>query len=385
MFLISSLRWCAFLQRRLMYWLAIILFGLPAAATVTITSPAGNSDSISAVRITASATNEGSSFDHLEIWDTNGANGGVKLGNVFATTVNAVYVLPNGVHATTVNAVTSSGVILDGSSVNYTVAENCSDSNTAQCNFDQLGIANPQWNCSPPQEALWTGNPCAAQGPGSTEPASISIQAVTETGTLKDSGNFTLNGKSLHLSETQNSAGYSNVLFKADTPTPTTTLDSNWVLDAYVNIPDPNAHQAFEIDTQYVWGGIWTKFYTECAFNINNGTGYWAVFGGSNGWAFLNGQNGAPNLPCNRSQFSTGWHHIVWTFKRASAGYAEYVSLTFDGQTTSLNNYVPTQQTGTGQNQGNFSALIQLNGSQNASQYPVVDAYVNELNITHTP
>jgi hypothetical protein len=66
--------------------------------------------------------------------------------------------------------------------------------------------------------------------------------------------------------------------------------------------------KAFEIDAQYVWNNIWTKFYTECAFNYNgDGTGYWAVYDGSADWMFLNNKNGAPNLPCNRSQFALPW------------------------------------------------------------------------------
>src|SRR6478735_9618028 len=241
----------------------------PLRATVTITSPAGNSSSINAVRVTASATNEGSSFTHLEVWDN-----GTKLGDVVATSVNAIYVLPNGAHTTTVNAVTATGMVLDGNSISYTVSAPCSNSNTVQCGFDELGSTNPQISCSPPGGAgLWSGNPCVAQGPGSSQPASASIQTITEGSPLQDNAH-TLDGKSLHLSETQASVGLSNILFKADTPTPTSTLQSNWTLDMYVNMPNPNAHIAFEVDVQYVWGGFWTKMYTECAFD----KGLWGVF-----------------------------------------------------------------------------------------------------------
>jgi hypothetical protein len=44
---------------------------------------------------------------------------------------------------------------------------------------------------------------------------------------------------------------------------------------------------------------------------------------------------------------------------------------------------VPSTATLTGQNQGVFGALVQLDGVQNASQYPVVDVYVDKLNIIH--
>lgn len=361
-------------RRVLIASLVVLVFSLPLAATVTVTSPAGNSNSINAVRVTASAANEGSSFNHLEVWDN-----GVKLGDVFATSVNAIYVLPDGAHTTTVNAVTSGGVVLDGNNVSYGVSANCSNSNTVQCAFDELGSTNPQISCSPPAGAgLWSGNPCVAQGPGSSQPASASIQTVTEGAPIQDNGH-TLDGKSLHLSETQNSAGLSNILFKADTPTPTSTLQSNWTLDMYVNLPNPNASIAFEVDTQYVWGGFWTKFYTECAFDKQ----LWGVFDGGTGWRFLDGTAGAPLVPCSRSQFSPGWHHIVWNFQRASGGYPVFVSLTFDGQTTSLNNFVPSTATLQGQNQGVFGALVQLDGVQNASQFPVVDVYVDKLNIIH--
>ncbi len=354
--------------------LAALLFTARLGATVTITSPAGNSTSINAVRITATATNEGSSFTHLEVWDN-----GTKLGDVFSTSVNAIYALPDGAHTTTVNAVTGAGVVLDGNNISYTVSAPCSNSSTVQCGFDELGSTNPQISCSPPSGAgLWSGNPCVAQGPGSSQPTSASIQTITEGAPLQDNAH-TLDGKSLHLSETQASVGLSNILFKADTPTPTSTLQSNWTLDMYVNLPNPNAHIAFEVDVQYVWGGFWTKFYTECAFD----KGLWGVFDGGTGWRFLDGTGGAPLLTCSRSQFSPGWHHIVWNFQRASGGYPIFSSLTFDSQTTSLNNYVPSTATLTGQNQGVFGALVQLDGVQNASQFPVVDVYVDKLNVIH--
>jgi|GEM_PF-6391780 len=53
----SSSRLCALLHRRLAYLLPIALLTLPAfAGSVSITSPASGSTSISAVRITASAS-----------------------------------------------------------------------------------------------------------------------------------------------------------------------------------------------------------------------------------------------------------------------------------------------------------------------------------------
>jgi hypothetical protein len=369
-------------------------FAAAADTVVTVTSPAKNSTNPSAVLITATTTNWNTS-DHLEVWDTNSEQSAMKLGNVFAGSINTIYVLPNGTHTTTVNAVSSSGFVLSSSSVRYTVAESCTNSSTTYCDFDRLGIADPDTSCNnAPNEALWIGNPCGAQGNGSSEPKSYGAQGITSTGTLGDSSNTSLNGESLLLLETQANSGYSNVIFSASSPSQTTTLDSHWIMDLYVYLPNPEAHQAFEVDAQYVWGGYWTKFYTECAFNISAGKGYWGVYGGGNSWTFLNGKNGAPNVPCNRSQFSmpwsggptsSGWHHIVWTFLRNSGGYAEYESLIFDGTTYELNNYTPTTETNSGSNQGDFSALLQLDGAEDATAYPTVQAYVNELNITHTP
>jgi hypothetical protein len=386
-----------------------------AAQSVTITSPAPNSTSPSAVLITSSATGWSSS-DHLEVWDSVPGLGGTKLGNVPSSSESAVYVLPSGSHTTTVNlVVNSTGQILAGNSVTYTVAESCTTSSTAQCNMDQLGIDNTQNDCNPPIEDLWVANPCGSgvQGSGGTDPTSTNIVAVTESSPYSDTG-LTLNGQSLHLSETQGSGGYSNVLFKANAPTSnwTTSTQSNWTLDAYVYLPNPNAHQAFEIDAQYVSNnGVWTKFYTECAFNQSSGTGFWEVYGGPGfPWVNLNGKtvtiNGQPvtppNVPCNRSQFAlpwsggpsmTGWHHIVWTFKRNSNsngdGYPTFVSLQFDGQTTTLNFTPTTQNSGTGEgDKGDFAALVQLDGVSNPNppnNYPTVDVYVNEFNILHTP
>jgi hypothetical protein len=366
----------------------VTLLILPAltvgAQTVTITSPVKGSVNATSVTVAASTTNWHIA-DHLEVWDGLSGQKAVKLGNVFAGDVAAVYTLTVGAHNTTVNAVTPSGLVVGSGAVSYSVSANCVSSPSVQCDFDQMGIANPDTSCNnAPAEPLWVGNPCGAQGLGSTEPNSYSAEEV--------SGITSLNGKALLLSE--DNAGYSNVLFSASTPTKTTELDSHWVMDMYVDLPNPEAHQAFEVDLQYVWGGYWTKFYTECAFNISNGTGYWGVYGGGNGWTFLNGHNNTPQLPCSRSQFSTpstepgvpaGWHHIVWTFIRNASGYAEYTSLAFDGATTSLGNYVPTTDTNGGSNQGDFAALVQLDGAQNAGTYPLVQAYIDELNITHTP
>jgi hypothetical protein len=371
-----------------------VSFAAVADTVVTVTSPAENSTSPNAVLLSATATNWNAS-DHLEVWDSNDGQSAVKLGNVFAGSTQTVYVLPNGIHTTTVIAVTSSGSVLGSSSVTYTVAENCTNSDTTYCDFDRLGAADPDTSCNnTPNQAAWIGNPCGAKGIGSSEPRSYGAQEITDSGSLEDVNNTSLNGHALLLSETQASAGYSNVLFSASSPHPTTTLDSHWIMDLYVYLPNPEAHQAFELDAQYVWGGYWTKFYTECAFNISDGTGYWGVYGGGNGWTFLNGKKGAPYVPCDRNQFSTpwpggpyftGWHHIVWTFLRNAAGYAEYESLKFDGTTYQLNDYTPTTEAHSGSSQGDFSVLVQLDGAEDATTYPTVPAYVNELNITHTP
>ena len=337
---------------------------------------------------------------HLEIWDN-----GYRLGEVSASSVNGVYVLPNGSHVLTVQTVNnSSGSVMSSSSVNYTVAENCSNSSTVQCNLDEIGVDNTQNNCNPPIESLWVANPCGAgvQGVNPVDPQSTLVQSISEGGALPDQGNLSLNGKSLHLQEVQGSSP-SNVLFRGQSPTTTgTTIDSHWTLDQYVYLPDPTAHQAFEMDAQYTAGGIWTKFYTECAFNMNNGTGYWGVFDSeTGGWILLNGksQNGQtpPVVPCNRSQFSqpwpgssnpsfSGWHHIVWTYLRNLDGTVTFQSLTFDGTTTAIN-FTPNSATGGNvSDKGNFSALIQLDGIGNSNgEHDIVDAYVSEINFTHTP
>jgi len=388
----GSLRW------KLAYALPLALIGLPAMAQVTITSPAAGSSSISAVQIAATSS-EGGSY-HLEVWDN-----GYKLGNIFASSVNGVYVLPNGGHTLTVNAVNSSGTVLGTDSVSFTVAENCTTSSTVQCNMDQQGIDNQQ-NCAPPQETSWVANPCGTgiQGSGGSDPTSTSISHVTESGTIPDQNNTTLNGESLLLSEQQGSGGYSNVLFEAYSPdpAPTSPVESNWTLDEYAYIPDTAAFQTFEVDAQYVVDGIWTKFYTQCAFNITNGTGYWAVYDkNTGGWLYLNGQSQdgspvPPTVPCNKSQWAqpwsgssnpsfTGWHHIVWQFQRNSDGSNTYVSLTFDGTVYPLNFNPGSGTGGDVTNNGDFAPLVQIDGNKNTSgDYDTVQAYVNEINITHT-
>ncbi len=371
----------------------------PASGGVNIASPTSGSTSINAVRIAASA-NINASF-HLDIWDN-----GYKLGEVYAGSVSGVYVLPNGSHVLTVQAINNgNGSMISESTVNYNVAENCNNSSNAECNLDQIGIDNSQNDCNPREEPVWVANPCGGgvQGANPVDPRSTQIQGTGEGNSIPDQGNLTLNGHSLHLLEVQG-GNPSNVLFRGQSPatTPGNSEDSHWTLDTYVHLPDPNAHQAFELDAQTSTRGIWTKFYTECAFNMQNGTGYWGVFDSeTGGWIFLNGksQNGqnTPVVPCDRKQFAqpwsgsgnpgfTGWHHIAWSFLRNSDGTVTFQSLTFDGTTTNINFRPNSRNGGNVSNDGTFSALIQLDGVANGDrQHDVVDAYISEVNLIHTP
>jgi len=368
-----------------------------SASGVNISNPVSGSTSISAVRITASAQESGAY--HLEIWDN-----GYKLGQLSASSVNGVYVLPNGSHTLTVRAMGSGGTVLNQSSVSFKVANQCKTSSTVQCNLEQEAIDDTQADCDPPPVAKWVANPCGPgiQGSQGKDPESTRIAAATETGTIPDQGNMSLDGHSVHLSETRGSS-WSNVLFRVQAPSSasTTSIDSHWILDEYVHLPDPSAHQAFEMDAQYIIDGIWTKFYTECSFNENNGTGYWAVFDTeTGGWIFLNGQkqNGQtpPKVPCDRSQFTqpwsgssnpsfTGWHHIVWSFVRNSGGTVTFKAVTVDATTTQVNFSPKSASGGLESDNGNVSALIQLDGVNNPDGlYNTVDAYIDEMSLTHT-
>jgi hypothetical protein len=271
--------------------------------------------------------------------------------------------------------------------------------------LDQLPVNNVQNDCNPQQQLLWVANGCGdgVQGVNPTNPTSTLVASINEGGPLLNQGNLTLNGHSLHVGETQVAAP-SNVLFRGQSPstTPPGAIDSHWMLDEYVYLPDPSAHQAFEMDAQYTAGGLWTKFYTECAFNMNNGTGYWAVFNSSTGgWIFLNGQAQGgqvpPVVPCNRNQFSqpwagssnpsfSGWHHIVWSFSRNPDGTVTFETLTFDANTTVVNFHPNSASGGQVSDSGNFSALIQLDGVTNSARTKdFVDAYVSEISLTHMP
>ena len=375
-----------------------VVVPIPPPDVVSISNPTPNSTSISAVKISASVSS--GTPVHLEIWDN-----GTKLGDVPAATVDGVYVLPNGSHVLTVQAVDNNGSVVNSSSVNYTVAEKCTNSRYAQCDLDQAPVNNVQNDCNPMQQLLWVANGCGVgvQGVNPTNPTSTLVASVNEGGPLLNQGNLTLNGHSLHVGETQVGVP-SNVLFRGQSPstTPTGAIDSHWTLDEYVHLPDPTAHQAFEMDAQYTAGGLWTKFYTECAFNMDNGTGYWAVFNSSTGgWIFLNGQAQGgqvpPVVPCNRNQFSqpwagssnpsfSGWHHIAWNFSRNTDGTVTFDTLTFDATTTVVNFHPNSDSGGQVSDSGNFSALIQLDGVTNlARTHDFVDAYVSEINLTHTP
>jgi hypothetical protein len=366
-----------------------------SSSGLQINSPGQGSTSTSAVNINVSGNEPG--LAQLEIWDN-----GFKLGVVPSTSVNDVYVLPSGTHNMTVKALAHNGSVLDSQNVSFQVAENCSNSATQQCNLDQLPIDNTQGYCNPPSEIPWVANPCGngVQGDGA-DPINTWMGQVNEWGGIPDQGNYTLNGTSAHFVETQGSEP-SNTLFRSQSPSLASpnNADSNWTMDEYVYLPDPTAHQAFEVDAQYTVNNLWTKFYTECAFNMNNGTGYWAVFDSSTGgWIFLNGKSQGgqtpPVVPCNRSQFAqpwansgdpsfTGWHHIAWNFTRNSDGTVTYQSLVFDGTTTQINFHPNSQTGGQVNDSGHFGALVQLDGVTNHNRkHDTVDAYVSEINLTH--
>ena len=312
--------------------------------------------------------------------------------------------MPDGAHRLTVESVADDGSVLSKSSVKYNVVDDCTNSATAQCGLEQMEADNTQGYCNPPQMTRWVANPCGfgVQGHNGQVPTNTGIELVSEAGTLSNQENLTLNGHSLHLWETQQD-GWSNVLFRGQSPTKASQsqVDSHWILDEYVYLPKPADHQAFEMDAQYTINGIWTKFYTECAFNKQAGKGYWAVFDTeTGGWIFLNGkpQNGQtpPLVPCNKSQFAqpwagsqnpsfSGWHHIAWSFLRNDDGTVTYQSLTFDGTTTEVNFRPNSQSGGYVRDNGNFSALIQLDGVANKDgSHRLVDVYVSKLNLIHT-
>jgi hypothetical protein len=370
----------------------------PGHGRVNIMSPMAGSTSISAVQI-AAADND-SSVAGLEVWDN-----GYKLGQVSSRSVNGVYVLPSGSHVLTVLAIDNHGSTLSSDSVNYNVEENCSRAEGAPCDLNKIGINNAQHQCNPQIQSVWVANPCGGgvQGKGGSFPRSTLIEAVQEHGRLPDQGNRTLNGQSIHFQEVQGRT-WSNVLFRGTTPArlPRQAINSHWSMDEYVYLPDPAAHQAFEVDAQYTANGVWTKFYTECAFNISNGMGYWEVFdSNTGGWIILNGQEQAgqrpPVVPCNRSQFAqpwpgssnpsfTGWHHIAWTFLRNPDGTVTFQTLTFDGTTTQVNFHPNSGTGGHVSDDGDFSALVQLDGINNEDgQHEVVDGYVSEMHLTSTP
>lgn len=67
------------------------------AGGVAIDSPANNSQQGTSVLVRATASELASTIDHMEIWDN-----GIKLANVFATTVNQTFTLGAGSHQMTV-------------------------------------------------------------------------------------------------------------------------------------------------------------------------------------------------------------------------------------------------------------------------------------------
>ena len=103
--------------------------------------------------------------------------------------MNLVYVLPNGPHVLTVQAIdNATNAVVDSSVHDYKVASTCVTSSTVQCDMDQLPVDNQQQDCHPLLEAGWLANDCGGgiQGTHGSVPYSTHMEQIRDSGPLQN-------------------------------------------------------------------------------------------------------------------------------------------------------------------------------------------------------
>jgi hypothetical protein len=131
---------------------------------------------------------------------------------------------------------------------------------------------------------------------------------------------------------------------------------SNFVLDMYYYIDKPQNSQALEFAANQSVSNYWYKFSTQCNFN----SGEWRVWN-SKGSAWV-----STGIGCNRPPANT-WQHVVFEYTR-SGGYANFISITVDGNKHYVNrSFSPQKQ----KSSNSVGIHFQLDGNATQSDYKV--------------
>jgi hypothetical protein len=226
-----------------------------------------------------------------------------------------------------------------GSTSNSTNSNNNNDGVPANATVQQAIQTLPDWQwCT----AKLNGKPCASGLGNATSTLTQDQQAPSLSG---ESSEFTLGGK------TQ----YSNALWwKSFGPDSTPT---HFVYDVYFYMDDPNLPEALEFDTNQSMNGTRYTWGTECSYR---NTGYWDIWNPeSERWE-------TTTVPCPVVSAKT-WHHLTWKVERVN-GQVHYISVTLDGNVSTVNKYYNPQQNYGG---NDLNVAFQMDGDYRQDPYSV--------------
>ena len=140
---------------------------------------------------------------------------------------------------------------------------------------------------------------------------------------------------------------------------------SNFVLDMYYYIDNPQNSQALEFAANQSVSNYWYKFSVQCNFNSNE----WRV------WDSKGSRWVSTGMACIRPPAFT-WQHVVFEYSR-SGGQANFVSITVNGNKNYVNrSFLPLKQT-----QSNAVGIhFQADGDAKQDDYKV---WVDGITLTY--
>lgn len=131
----------------------------------------------------------------------------------------------------------------------------------------------------------------------------------------------------------------------------------HFVYDLYFYMSDPGVPEALEFDvnqsmngTRYIWG-------SECSYRD---TGHWDI------WNDETGRWDTTSAPCQVVS-ANEWHHLTWQIERVN-GQVHYISVTLDGNVSTLDKYYSPQHHYNG---SGLNVAFQMDGDYRQDPYAV--------------
>lgn len=140
----------------------------------------------------------------------------------------------------------------------------------------------------------------------------------------------------------------------------------NFTYDADVYVTNAPVTQALEFDVNMYMNGVGMEWGTQCNHLDDNSWDYWDNVNAH--WV----SSGAPCIMTN------GWHHVTIHVQRESDNTLLYQSITWDGTTYTLNQYVPPFQVPSGWY--GVTVNYQMDGNYNMSSNTT---YLDNFNLTY--